>query len=213
MDNEEYSVRTGWTKRPSDIDKLAPALVKAQGMIEGAVKDAKNEFFKGPKGASKYATLTAVWDAAKPALQANGLAVLQLPCVAPHGHVGLTTVVLHESGQSISEKFYMPLKDASNPQAAGSAITYARRYALSSVLGICPEDDDGNTAAKGGATPKEALRTSTVDHLKEWMDAFEKAKSAAEKKEVFMRARGTNLPEPEKTELLTKLSSVIKGMK
>jgi hypothetical protein len=206
---EEFSVRKGWQAVSSDIDKLAPALVKAQGAIEGAIKDRKNDHFK-----SKYADLSAVWEACKPALQANGLAVLQLPCKAPPGHIGLVTVVLHESGQSISETFFMPLRDASNPQAAGSALTYARRYALSAALGVCPEDDDGNGAAKAAAAPPPTKQAgpSPVDKPY-WLEAWEAAKTEAQKKGVFMTLRNSACPEPDKTELLTMMSKVLKGNK
>lgn len=202
--SEEYSVRTGWIRPASDIDKLAPALVKAQGAVEGALKDRQNPAFR-----SKYADLSAVWEACKPALQANGLAVLQLPTKAPAGHIGLITVILHESGQSISEAFYMPLKDASNPQAAGSALTYARRYALSAALGICPEDDDGNGAAKAAPAPKAQVTPSSAD----WGVMFNGSKTIEEKKKIFMDLRNSSHAEPEKTELLTVFSKVIKGNK
>lgn len=210
---EEYSVRTGWAKSPADIDKLAPAFVKAQGMVEGAVKDKKNDHFR-----SKYADLGAVWDACKAGLQANELAVLQLPCKAPPGSIGLVTTLLHSSGQTVSETFYMPLKDATNPQAAGSALTYARRYALAALMGVCPEDDDGNAAAKAVSVKKEPLPTDwvAVDWIavaEGWKKEFLQHKSKDARKELFMTVRGSNLPEPEKTSLLTEMSGVLKGMK
>lgn len=187
------------------IDKLAPAVIKAQGMIEGALKDSNNPHFK-----SKYADLSSVWAAIKPALQACGLGVLQPLCEAPAGHVGVNTILLHESGQTLSHTSFIPFRDASNPQAAGSAITYARRYALSSLLGVCPEDDDGNGATKGGKpTVAARLEPSTPDRVKAIWEAWEKSVDG-KKKELFMQTRNSSLPEPEKTELLTRMGKELK---
>lgn len=209
---EEYSVRSGWVSRPTDIDKLAPALVKAQGMIEGALKEKDNDMFSKGGKKYKYADLSAVWEACKPALQANGLAVLQLPCKAPPGHIGLLTVVLHESGQSISETFHMPLRDPTNPQAAGSALTYARRYALSAALGVCPEDDDGNSATKVPASPPAQKGPRTPPAPVDWKAMFESG-GPQKKKSVFMELRNSAHPEPEKTQLLTEFSKVLREAK
>lgn len=208
--SEEYSVRSGWVNPVSAIDKIAPALVAAQGQIEGATKGKKNDHFR-----SKYADLGAVWDACRDALQNNGIAVVQLPTIAPPGSVGLKTILMHVSGQSIQDTFYMPLKDATNPQAAGSALTYARRYALSAAIGICPVDDDGNAAA---ATPKrdkpaESPRKDWAAVSKETEAQFEKAETKEAKKAVFMLLRGSDMPEPDKTNLLTKFTTAIRGMK
>lgn len=209
MEDNEYSVRTGWTVRPTDIDKLAPALVKAQGLIEGAIKGKKNDHFR-----SKYADLGAVWDACKDALQASDLAVIQLPTKAPAGHIGLRTIIVHKSGQSLSETFCMPLKDPTNPQAAGSALTYARRYALSAAIGICPEDDDGNAAAAG---PKPARAPAPAPDASAMVAAYKaswaSAKELTDKKKVFMEVRNSACPEPEKTQLLTEFGKELKGNK
>lgn len=122
------------------INELAAALSKAQGVITPAIKDSNNPFFK-----SKYADLAAVWDVCRDALSVNGLSVIQLPSAEANA-VTLETVLTHGSGQWISSKLTMVSKDAT-PQAIGSCITYLRRYALSSVVGIASEiDDDGNAA-------------------------------------------------------------------
>lgn len=199
MDNEEYSVRTGWVVRSTDIDKLAPALVKAQGQIEEAVKGKKNDHFR-----SKYADLGAVWNACRDALQANDLAVIQLPTKAPPGHIGLRTIIIHKSGQSLSDSFCMPLKDASNPQAAGSALTYARRYALSAAIGICPTDDDGNAAAAPAARQPNKAPPITAQNF---MEMFNKAGGPDARKLVYMQARSSSLPDEEKTSLLASMAS------
>ena len=129
------------------LDKLAGALAKAQAELTTAKKTAENLFFN-----SKYADLAACWDVAKKPLANNGLSVSQLPCSSGN-QVGVTTYLLHSSGQWLKSEYYLPLVK-NTPQAAGSAITYARRYALAAVLGIAQEDDDGNTASTG-PTEKE----------------------------------------------------------
>lgn len=133
-------------QRSESIEKLAAALSKAQAAITFASKDATNPHFK-----SKYADLASVWDACRGPLTANGLAVTQLPA-SDGPRVTLTTVLMHESGQWISQELTMTA-GANTPQGLGSCITYARRYALAAVAGIAPEDDDGN-AASGKTTTK-----------------------------------------------------------
>lgn len=123
------------------IKDIATALAKAQAEIEGAKKDSTNPHFK-----SSYADLASVWDACRKALTVNGLSVVQGP-VSDEGRVGVTTMLMHSSGQWLESTFFMrPTKD--DPQGAGSALTYARRYALAAMVGVAPEDDDGNAASE-----------------------------------------------------------------
>ena len=129
----------------SDIGELAKALAAAQGEMTAASKDATNPHFK-----SRYATLASVWDAIRGPLSRNGLSVsqvLETPDASP-GLVAMRTILLHTSGQWIASRYMMPIADKLTPQAVGSAITYARRYALSAIVGIAPDDDDdGNSAS------------------------------------------------------------------
>jgi hypothetical protein len=127
------------------IGKLALALAKAQGQIKGALKDSTNPFFK-----SKYADLQSVWEACRAPLSANGLSVIQLPGSATET-VRVFTYLLHESGEYIGSELLMtPVK--TDPQGIGSCISYARRYALASLVGIYQADDDANSASeKAGA--------------------------------------------------------------
>jgi hypothetical protein len=141
--------------KPEPIGQLATALALAQGEIEGAKKDANNPFFH-----SKYADLASVWDACRTALSKNGLAVVQIPGMSDDGRVTVKTILMHKSGESIDgvlsvKPIYID-KDGkevvcNDPQGIGSAITYARRYALAAFVGVAPEDDDGNKAS--GRTP------------------------------------------------------------
>jgi hypothetical protein len=106
----------------------------------GAVKDSANPFFK-----SRYADLTSVWKACKDALHDNGFSVIQSP-INEDGRVGVATMLLHTSGQFISDSYTLGVKKDNDPQADGSSITYARRYALAAFVGVCPVDDDGEGA-------------------------------------------------------------------
>lgn len=129
-------------ERSETIGKLAEALAKAQGQITGARKDSENPFFK-----SKYSDLASVWDAIRPALSANGLSVVQTPYMAPDGTVGLTTILMHASGEYIQGNMCMkPLKP--DPQSLGSGISYLRRYCISAYTGVAQVDDDGNEASQ-----------------------------------------------------------------
>lgn len=140
------------------INELGTALAKAQGQIDGAKKDSANPFFK-----SKYADLASVWEACRLQLSSNGLSVTQCPEESENG-IAIETMLLHSSGQWVKSRYTMPVSKM-DAQAVGSAITYARRYALAAIVGIAPEDDDGNSAAK--AKPEEKPKTKS-DHLPEY---------------------------------------------
>jgi hypothetical protein len=130
--------------KSDSIKEIASALHKAQGEMSGAKKGAANPFFK-----SKYADMNSVVDAVRVPFSNHGLSYSQFP-IYQDGLVGVETILMHESGEFISSELVLPItkKDA---QAAGSAITYARRYALQSIAGIPSEDDDGNAASKPAA--------------------------------------------------------------
>ena len=116
-------------------------MCKAQSEMGGAVKDANNPFFK-----SKYADLSAVVQAVKDPFANNGLSYVQFP-IEEGGRIGVETILMHESGEWLSNSFTVQLSKQ-DAQGAGSAITYCRRYALQAIAGIPSEDDDGNHASK-----------------------------------------------------------------
>lgn len=137
--------------RSDTINELGAALAKAQASIRGAVKDSTNPHFR-----SSYADLASVWDACRAALTANSIAVVQGPASQDGQVVTVTTMLVHSSGQWVSSDLTMkPTKP--DPQGLGSAITYARRYGLAAMVGVAPEDDDGNAASVG---PVQAERTT-----------------------------------------------------
>lgn len=125
--------------RSDSLEKFAPAFVKAQREVKGARKSSVNPHFK-----SRYADLAEVEDACLDALNAQGIAVLQ-PVRSDGPTAIVTTLLLHESGEWLSEDLGLTAVQ-NTPQALGSAITYGRRYGLAAMVGVAPEDDDGNAA-------------------------------------------------------------------
>ena len=108
------------------------------------LKDANNPFFK-----SKYVPLENVVEAITESASKNGLSFTQFPSSDEAGNVTVGTLVMHSSGEWIE---YDPIKMKpvkNDPQSIGSAITYAKRYALSAIFGITSDqDDDGNEATQ-----------------------------------------------------------------
>lgn len=140
---------------------MSKALTSFHQRISKIGKDSKNPFFK-----SKYASLSTILDAIETPLCESGLSICQFPT----GQNGLTSILMHESGEWISAEYEMkPVKD--DPQGRGSCITYQRRYALAAILSLnIDEDDDGNKASHSGnankVTPemKEELIASLIDY-------------------------------------------------
>lgn len=122
------------------IGNITKALVAAQADIDGVAKDSTNPHFK-----NDYASLSAVWKAAKGPLNKAGVAVIQIPVVS-NGEQLLVTTLAHTSGEWFRGTYKVSPTKA-DPQGYGSAMTYARRYSLMAMTGLTPEDDDGNAAS------------------------------------------------------------------
>jgi len=163
--------------KSESITALAAALTKAQAQMSGAKKSASNPFFK-----SKYATLEEVIHCVKEPFADNGLSFVQFP-VTSEGRLGVETVIMHQSGEWISNEFTLRCaKD--DPQGNGSAITYARRYGLQSACGIPSEDDDGTAASSRPATdPKVAIaaieKTTSVAEMTAYYNNLDPAAKKA----------------------------------
>jgi len=123
----------------ANITELIKAMLEVQAEIKPIKKDAWNPYYE-----SKYTSLESVVEYSKPILSGHNLIIIQ----TMHGTCGVTTTLAHISGQWIRGTLELtPAKN--NPQGAGSAITYARRYSWASIIGLVPdEDDDGNEASK-----------------------------------------------------------------
>ncbi len=125
---------------PNGIDKLAKALVQFRSECPNAGKDKQGYNYR-------YTTLAYLIDMVRPLLKKHGLSVIQTPITDSRG-IGTVTLLLHESGQYIKSRFVMPLPKLSGTnitQDAGAAISYARRYALSAVLGLASDEDTDAT--------------------------------------------------------------------
>jgi len=128
---------------------LAAALVKAQSEMPEIPMDGLNPHYK-----SKFSTLGAVIKATRPVFTANGLCILQLPS-GQMDEVGLTTRIVHVSGEWIESELVMKVPQGANPgQEVGKLVTYLRRYALASAAGVYSDEDTDNEAPKKKAEPK-----------------------------------------------------------
>jgi hypothetical protein len=136
--------------KSESIAGLAKALAKAQGEVENASKASVNPHFR-----SKYADLAEVLNTVRPVFSSNGLSFVQMPSFAD-GVVMVETVLMHESGEWISETASSPITKQ-DAQGVGSAITYLRRYSLAAFAGVAQEDDDAN-ASIGSKTPAKAVQ-------------------------------------------------------
>lgn len=149
-------------KSSESINELASALCNAQGQMGGAVKDSANPFFK-----SSYADLTSVIKAIKQPFADNGLSYTQFPVSNENG-VGVSTRLMHISGQWLEMEYTLPTVKK-DPQASGSAITYARRYALQSIAGIPTADDDAESAMLRG-DDKKIISDDQIIAIKKLLD-------------------------------------------
>lgn len=166
----EYNVTMG-----GDVAALFAALAKAQGQMGAAKKGADNPHFK-----SRFADLATVLEAILPPLNANGLALVQLPGHA-EGKVTLTTMITHTGGAWLCSKAATDVGRGSGPQAVGSAISYLRRYCAQAALALPAEDDDGEAAmgrgrgrqapAKAKPQPKPKPKAED-DHHPSWKSEY-----------------------------------------
>ena len=129
--------------KSENIKNIAAALSKFQAEITNSKNTAKNPFFN-----SLYSPLNEVLNHVRPILAKNGLSVLQSPG-GDGTNIIISTLLMHETGEWIESEPLVLKADKATAQGAGSAITYARRYALSAILGISSEDDDDGNHATG----------------------------------------------------------------
>lgn len=147
------------------MSELAKALAAVQAQLPQIGKNAKADT---GKYSYTYATLSDVSDAVFPLLSAHGLSFVCMPTVTDDGSFVLHYQLLHTSGGLLEGRYPLPLQGG--PQAQGSAITYARRYVLTALVGVAPDDDDGHAAQQATSQPRQrpdtGARTLIVDRLK-----------------------------------------------
>lgn len=159
-------------RNSESISNLAAALAKFNGTVSSISKDAKNPQFR-----SEYVTLDKLIEITRPILQENGLSVMQFPLTKENGEIGIQTLLLHDSGEFIEgEPLYMEpcrmvkgggYETAKDAQAAGSLISYLRRYSYQAILNLnTGEDDDGNEASNaGGNAPIGKTEVQVIEKL------------------------------------------------
>lgn len=158
------------------MKNIAKSLATFHKEMQPVAKDRANPFFK-----NRYATLDAILEAVKEPLQKAGLTFVQIP----DGENGIKTIIIDvESGETIEGAMKIsPVKN--DPQAEGSAFTYARRYSLSMMLGISTEEDDDANAATNKPTAAPTTATKICVECKQphtgpypkCLSCFQKTKS------------------------------------
>lgn len=143
--------------RSENIDKVSKALALAQSEISGVEHDKVNPFVK-----STYASLGAILKVIKPVLEKHGLSIIQFP-VGQGSNVGLENIILHDSGQYISNELLLEMfdeKGKSRAQVAGSVISYLRRYSLGGIMNIYTDEDvDANQPKEKAGSKKKSEPT------------------------------------------------------
>lgn len=182
--------------RSESIIELSKALAIFHKEVGKIGKDAKNPFFK-----SNYASLPHILDEIAEPLEKAGLVLTQFPDGS-----GLTTMLIHaNSGQYLEATYEMPVAKANDPQALGSAISYARRYAVSSILSLKIEDDDAESAMK-------SVRNPQLEDNRPWLNKGE----ALDKAMQYLRDGGKLETIESKyklsKEIKASLELVVKGM-
>lgn len=149
------------------MGKLASALAKAQKALKSPTKGHKVDY-KDKSGRDikySYADLADCIEALKEPLADNGLSYVQVLGFKEYGKdlfYGLTTILMHESGEWVESFHPLPMPGSTKPQEFGSALTYARRYSVSAISGMASEeDDDGALASKGMDTEKKTQNKKT----------------------------------------------------
>jgi hypothetical protein len=143
----------GFMDRSEHIGELVAALAKAQGEFGSALKDSDNPYYN-----SKYADLSSVINAVRPALSKHGIALVQTSEADLERQTASVTTSLHCGEQWISCTAEAPAigkgrKAPDEPaaltrfdvQTIGAVWTYLRRYTLQGLVGVPAEDDDGNS--------------------------------------------------------------------
>jgi len=147
-------------------ETLVSALCRAQATISGVKKSGSNPYFK-----SSYSDLSDVIEAIREPFYENGLCYTQTIEILESGLQALSTVLMHESGETIKSQMILPQQ--LDPQKMGSLITYYRRYSLMAICGIAPEDDDGNSVTKKTNNGSNVITEEQWKALDEFLNGYE----------------------------------------
>tara|TARA_R110000803_G_scaffold18124_2_gene48650 strand:- start:5098 stop:5868 length:771 start_codon:yes stop_codon:yes gene_type:complete len=188
MDNEQTEVVTpkpaqlkSSFRTSESLGAIAGALATARGEMDKLLKGAENPFFK-----SKYADLAACLDVAIPHLSKNKIACIQGTNHLESGAIEVSTRLIHGSGEWLETSVTLkPVKF--DPQGVGSAISYGRRYCVSSLLSLSAEDDDGNEATQPlpqSARQQPAKKQAPAPKQEDEIDMSPPKKKVAPKKKA-----------------------------
>lgn len=159
-----------------ELNEIALALSKLQGEVLNATKDKQGYNYS-------YADLAQILEIARPLMAKNGLSLTQMPTTSTDGKIGLTSLLMHTSGQNIQSFYELPIEAAakmSTAQACGSVITYMRRYALAAILGIAQTDEDAATQEV-----KKAKASIDEEELKAGIKSIQSCKTMEELRTAF----------------------------
>jgi len=156
------------------IGTLAAALAKAQAELTNPEKTLTATLVgpgaRGGERSFKYAPLSSGLEIVRKSLSRHEIAAVQTTAIDEGASlVRLTTVLAHASGEWIASEWPVcPVSDTASPQRMGAALTYARRYALFTLVGIAGEDDldapDLGTAAPASSLPRpEPVRPASAN--------------------------------------------------
>lgn len=169
--------------KSESIKEIASALAQCQGEMKNPPKSADNPFFK-----SKYSTLDTIIDTVRPVMAKYGLSYIQ-SCSSQEQNISVTTLLMHTSGEWIESDPMTVRATKLDPQGAGSAITYARRYTLAAMLGIASEeDDDGNGASSN--TSKKGTDNKAAKKEAQTKEPPKDIISELQAKRIFAMAKG-----------------------
>ncbi len=189
--------------RSQEINELAAALAIAQGQMKSAAKDnlAKVKMKSGGEYSYKYSTLDDIWEVARVPLSKNGLSIIQIP-MNDENKLYLETILIHASGQWISGTMILPIIAVrmSELQAMGSAITYARRYALGAMVGVTTGDDDDGQAA-GDGKKSDPLQMMDKHQLLKALNRYASIRGFFTKPDEIMSALGDRAEWPDRDDI------------
>ena len=165
--------------KSEQINELIGALAKAQAGLSAPEKNRSVEVSmkSGGKYSFRYTTLDYIIEHVRAALTANGIWFVQT-LEQSDGKYRLITTLAHSSGQWIASETPL-MVDGGNNQAFGSALSYMRRYALQSILGLCSEEDDDGNAGDGNEArergnakpePKKPATDAKLEAAKKFTD-------------------------------------------
>ena len=163
-------------KKSESIQNLSKAMAEFQKAIKQPLKDANNPFFKKP-----YVPLENVVEAINKTGSPLGISFMQFASSDETGSIEVATLVMHSTGEYIEFPPVRMKPESNKPQAVGSAITYAKRYALSAIFGITSDkDDDGNeatglnTQVEQQQAKQQVIQEDAIGKIEKYWTEFEK---------------------------------------